>query len=185
MKRPLFANALSALAFVAAVAAGLWWTPHPVHEVSCLFALAGPPSTAGRDKLLECSNLEQSFSLPPDGSVRDAEADTPGWRMFIPASGRGTVLVTVRKSPDRVAFYPRLGGEADRVLVYETRGVNRRLLYAQRGAAGGWTPIGRRMALRMDCVENGWSDEEFPVRLEIVLEGKGAQLWHKGGMVFF
>jgi hypothetical protein len=165
--------------------AGAWWTPHLFHETSCLFVRVLPAKSPGPDKLLECSNIEQSVTIPSDGKLRDTEADVQGWRMFSSTGGSGRLRIRFNKRAGTYVFYPRLSGESGSISIYEVMGDHRRLLYFERGTANGWTPVARRMLFRADCVANGWSDEEFPVELEILLEGPHAQLWHKNKVIFF
>lgn len=165
--------------------AGAWWTPHIFHETGCLFVRVFPAKATGPDKLLACSNIIQSVEPSPEGGLRDLEADVPGWRMFTSSGAPGRLMVQFRKSVGPYTFYPRLDGEADSISIYEWLGKERRLLYRQQGNSAGWTPVARRMLFCAECVRNGWSEEEFPVTLEIVLDGPHAQLWHKNGVIFY
>lgn len=136
-----------------------------------------------RQRLLGCSNIDQTVDAP---GVTDAPADVAGWRMFVAeADAPAVITVVLRKGADRVVFYPRLGGPGGRVTVEEPMGAFRRLLFSLAGHREGWTPIGAQYPLCLSCVENGWSDEAFPVTLRITLTGRGTQLWHKGETVFF
>lgn len=167
-----------------ALIAGALWTPHLFHDSMCLFVRVLPVKAPGPDKLLQCSNIEQSLTLPSDGTVRDENADVQGWQMFTSQDGVGRIRVRFNKSVGSYVFYPRLGGDSDSISIYEVLSDQRRLLYFERGKKK-WTPVARRMLFHAECVANGWSDDEFPVELEIVLEGQHAQLWHKNNVVFF
>lgn len=173
-----------AVGMVGALIAGLWWTPHFFHESVCLFVRVLPAKASGPDKLLKCSNIEQSVTLPSDGTVHDVDADVQGWQMFTSPGGTGRIRVRFNKSAGSYVFYPRLGSESDSIFIYEVLSDQRRLLYYEHGN-NNWTPIARKMLFHAECVANGWSDEEFPVELEIILEGQHAQLWHKNNVVFF
>ena len=178
-------NGWYAIGLVVTLLAGVWWTPHLFHETSRLFVRVLTAKVPGPDKLLECSNIEQFVTVPSDGKLLDTEAVVQGWRMFSSTGAPGRLHVQFKKSAGTYVFYPRLDGESDSISVYEVVGDQRRLLYFERGTANGWTPVARRMLFRADCVANGWSDEEFSVGLEIILEGPHAQLWHKNKVVFF
>jgi hypothetical protein len=170
---------------VAALLAGLAWTPHLSHETSCLFVQVLPTKAPGPAKLLACSNIEQTLTIPSDGTVRDAEADVPGWRMFTGNDGFGRIRISIKNVPGSYVFYPRLSQEEDRIFVYQVFGQWRRLLYFEHGTNNGWSPVARCMLLRADCIDSGWSYKESPFELEIVLEGPHVQLWHKGDIIFF
>ncbi len=165
---------LVALAF--GQASGHFW-----HAARCAVLLPDVDPPPGRAKLLSCTNIEQAvYELSP--GLTDAPAESSGWSMI---TGTGAVTVILRKQADRVVFYPRLYGEDASVTVSEVLGRYRKKLFSLHGKPNTWTPIGTRQAVCLSCVENGWSDEEFPITLEIVLTGNRAQLWHKGEAVFF
>lgn len=174
-----------ALGMATALFAGMWWTPHILHETSCLFVRVYPAKAPGPDKLLGCSNIEQVVTLTPHEKLRDIVSDVPGWRMFSSSGSAGRLLIRFKKSQGPYVFYPRLDGESDSISIYEVLGEQRRLLYFEHGSASGWTPVARRMLFCANCVSNGWSEDEFTVDLEIVLTGPHAQLWHKDGNIFF
>lgn len=178
-------NGWYALSMIVALLAGIWWTPHLLHETKCLFVRVLPAKAPGPDKLLRYSNIEQVVTMLPNGGLRDTASDVQGWQMFLSTGGPGRLRVQVKKSQGPYVFYPRLDGGSDSISIYEVLGQQRRLLYLERGNAAGWTPVARRMLLCTDCVGNGWSEEEFPVELEIVLEGPHAQLWHQNGIIFY
>jgi len=172
------------LGLTAALLAGAWWTPHILHESYCIFVRANPTKAPGPDKLLGCSNIEQVVMLK-DEKLRDVVSDVPGWRMFTSTGSPGRLMVRFKKSQGPYVFYPRLDGESDGIAIYEVLGEQRRLLYSEYGNSSGWTPVARRMLFCVECVSNGWSEEEFFVELEIVLDGQHAQIWHKDGAIFF
>lgn len=178
-------NGWYALGLAAALLAGAWWTPHILHETKCLFVRVFPAKASGPDKLLACSNIIQSVHPYPEGGLQDLEAQVPGWRMFTSSGAPVRIMVKFRKTSGHYTFYPRLDGEADSIAIYECLGKDRRLVYWQQGNSAGWTPVARRMLFCADCVRDGWSEEEFPVELEIVLDGPHAQLWHKDGLIFY
>lgn len=178
-------NGWYALSMTAAFLAGTWWTPHLFHETKCLVVRVLPAKSAGPDKLLRYSNIEQVVTIPGHGVLRDTASDVQGWQMFTSTGGPGRLRVHLKKSQGPYVFYPRLNGQSDSIAIYEVLGQQRRLLYLERGNAAGWTPVARKMMLCANCVGNGWSEEEFPVELEIVLEGPHAQLWHQNGIIFF
>lgn len=156
---------------------------HVFHEARCAVILPEVDPAPRRARLLGCSNIEQRFDAP---QAVDLPAETSGWRMFTPGEkDTVTVSVRLRKYTDRVIFYPRLLGSDASVTVNEPVGQFRKKLFSLTGRDGTWTPVGDQYGLCLGCVENGWSDEEFPVTLDIVLTGRGAQLWHKGDTVFF
>jgi len=93
--------------------------------------------------------------------------------------------VRLRKSTAGAVFYPRLPGPGTAVAVNEVMGDMRRELFRMSRTEAGWTAIGEQQPLCLRCVENGWSDEEFEVILDIELQGTGTQLWHKGNVVLF
>ncbi len=156
---------------------------HVLHRVRCALAVPAIDPWPRKARLLGCSNIEQRLDGP---LPRDVPAATPGWSVFAPdGDGEARVSVTLRKYADRVVFYPRVNGPDASVTVNEPMGNFSKKLFSLTGRAGGWTPEGDQYALCLECVENGWSDEEFPVTLEIVLKGRGSQLWHKGDTVFF
>ena len=126
--------------------------------------------------------MEQRFEWRDAASVATSE---PGWRMLTPRGDAAKVLVTLPKATDTVVFYPRVGGPLGRITVSEPLGEFRKELFRLSGPGEGWTTIGAQYAVCLACVENGWSDEEFPVTLEIVLQGPGAQLWYKDDIIFF
>lgn len=179
------ANGWYALGLAAALLAGAWWTPHILHETYCLFVRANPTKAPGPDKLLGCSNIEQVVTQPQHDALRDVVSDVPGWRMFTSTGRPGRLMVRFKKSQGPYVFYPRVNGESDSIAIYEVLGEQRRLLYSEHGNSSGWTPVARRMLFCADCVSSGWSEEEFSVELEIVLDGPHAQIWHKDGIVFF
>jgi len=185
MIRWLYANSWYSLAMVLALLAGAWWTPHLYNETSCLFVRVLPADAPGPDRLLGCSNIEQSIVLSSMVKVRDIPADVPGWRLFTSTSEAGSIRIRFRNSVGKYVFYPRLGGVSDSIAVYEVLGRDRKLLYFERGDAKGWTRIARKRLFCAECVTHGWSDKEAAVEVEVVLEGPGAQLWHKDGFVFF
>lgn len=136
-----------------------------------------------RERLLACSNIDQTVDAP---EASDEPADVRGWSMFVArGDAPATITVVLRKQADRVVFYPRLGGPGASVTVEEPLGKYRRKLFSLAAAGPGWTPIGAQYPLCLSCVENGWSDEPFPVTLLITLAGRGTQLWHRGEAVFF
>lgn len=157
---------------------------HPFHDGYCALAVPAVDPSPRRMRLLGCSNIEQH---PFSEETADHAAGTPGWRVFTPRPGRkrARVFVTLRKYTGHVIFYPRLSGADSAVTVNEPLGPFSKKLFSLTGHDGRWTQVGAQYPLCLDCVENGWSDEEFPITLEIVLKGRGSQLWHKGDIVFF
>ncbi len=170
-----------AAVFFAAFALG---SGHFAHEASRMALLPEIDPPVRRERLLACSNMEQTVSAP---GVADLPADVPGWEMFAvgPDGAPATVVVTLRKEADRVVFYPRFGEAGASVTVEEPVGPFARKLFSLASRADGWSPVGAQYALRLSCVENGWSAEEFPVTLRLTLTGRGTQLWHRGETVFF
>jgi|GEM_PF-2930049 len=152
------------------------------HDVRCVLDVPDINPCSVRSRLLACTNLEQRLEspIPANSSTENAE-----WDMFVGGQEPVKVLVTLRKSTDKVVFYPRVHGQEARVTVNEWLGNFRKELFRLTGDEAGWTPVGAQYPVCLACVENGWSAEEFPVTLEIVLMGRGAQLWHKGDIVFF
>lgn len=185
MTRWLRANGWYSLGMVLALLAGALWTPHLYYETLCLFVRVLPADAPGPDRLLACSNIEQSIVPSSLMKVRDIPADAPGWRLFTSSGEAGSLNIRFRKSAGKFVFYPRLGGTSDSITVYEVLGQSRRLLYFERGDAKEWTRIARKRLLCTECVSGGWSAEDVEVEVEVVLEGPGAQLWHKDGIVFF
>ncbi|EFL50845.1 hypothetical protein DesfrDRAFT_2421 [Solidesulfovibrio fructosivorans JJ]] len=159
-------------------------TGHPLHDSYCALTLPVVDPVPRHTRLLGCSNMEQR---PEWGDAADIATDTPGWRMYTPKPGQeeARIVVRLRKYSDRVVFYPRLSGAAASVTVNELLGPFSKKLFSLSGRDGRWTQVGAQYPLCLGCVENGWSDEEFPITLEIVLKGQGSQLWHKGKIVFF
>jgi len=156
---------------------------HVLHDARCAVVVPDVDPAPHRARLLGCSNIEQRIDapLPPD-----VPAEVPDWSMFTPGEeGVARVYVTLRKYAGQVVFYPRLYGADASVTVSEPLGKFSKKLFSLTGRDAGWTPAGDQYALCLSCVENGWSDEDFPVTLEIVLAGRGSQLWHKGDIVFF
>ena len=174
-----------ALGMTVVMLGGAWWTPHFFHETACLFVRVIPTKAPGPDKLLACSNIVQSVERYPEAGLHDVEADAQGWRMFTSTGRPGRLMFRFKKSQGPYVFYPRVNGESDRITIYEVLGEQRRLLYSEHGNSSGWTPVARRMLFCAECVSSGWSEEEFPVELEIVLDGQHAQIWHKDGVVFY
>ena len=166
-----------AVALVVGAASGPFW-----HDVRCVILIPDVDPRMIRSRFLACTNLEQRFEAPLPA---DQATEVATWRVFEGGEEPVRVAVTLQKSVDRVVFYPRVGGSGARVSVYERLGTFQKELFRLRGAGGGWTPIGAQYVVCLSCVENGWSAEEFPVTLEIELTGRGAQLWHKGDIVFF
>lgn len=166
---------LIGLAFLAASGPG--W-----HEVWCLLALPGRGSPTAKTRLLACSNIEQTFEA---FDAVDTPASVSGWSVLSPRGDKAVVRVRLRKSTDEAVFYPRLPGPGAAVSVNEAMGDMRRELFRMSRTEAGWTAIGEQQRLCLRCVENGWSDEEFAVVLDIELLGSGSQLWHKGNVVLF
>lgn len=136
-----------------------------------------------RHRLLGCSNIEQAVVAT---DAVDIPADVPGWRVFTTGDrDRAVVTVRLRKEAGRVVFFPRFSPSGGAVAIDEPLGNYRRALVRLTAPAGVWSPIGLQYPLALSRVENGWSDEEFPVTLRITLTGRGVQLWHRGNIVFF
>ena len=172
-----------------------WWTValltgltmafasgHFVHNARCLFAIPDINPSMLRNRLLACTNIQQSFVLSGMNSYATQE---PGWRMLSPRERTGIVLVDLRKYTDKVVFYPRVSDSSSTVAVYERLGKFRKELFRLTGTGEGWTDVGAQYPVCLACVENGWSAEEFSITLEIVLQGRGAQLWHLADTIFF
>lgn len=155
---------------------------HFFYDLRCLLAIPAVDPAPGRTRFLSCTNLPQRFEV--DGG-QSLPAEEPGWMVLTPTNETATVRVILPKMTDKVVFYPRVGGPSGRVAVYEPVGAFRKELFRLSHPDDGWTGIGVQYGVCLGCVENGWSDEEFPVTLEIVLQGKGAQLWHKDNILFF
>lgn len=156
---------------------------HFAFHVRRVLTLPAVNPTPVRERLLRCSNIAQTVDAP---GVTNRPADVAGWDMFTVTDDAPAVLtVVLRKQTDRVVFYPRLAGPQARVTVEEPLGRFARLLFSLSGQGGTWTPVGAQYPLCLGCVENGWSQEAFPVTLRITLTGRGTQLWHQGETVFF
>lgn len=181
MKRPRLRFAWWAGALLAGLAVALA-AGHVLHKAQCAATLPAVDPPAGRSRFLGCTNIEQRFV--PSGADSLA-AKEPGWSLLTPTEDAATVRVTLRKSTDRAVFYPRVSGPAGKIAVYELIGSFRKELFRLSRTGEGWTGIGVQYPVCLACVENGWSAEEFPVTLEIVLQGRGTQLWHKDDIIFF
>ena len=177
LKSVLFAAGVLGLGLWALSASGPAW-----HEAWCRSATPDRDQVPKKIKLLRCSNIDQTFDA--SGAV-DAPSPEPGWDILAPQGEKAAIRVTLRKSADKALFYPRLSGADASIAVYETVGPFRRELFRLSGAPSGWTPMGAQFSVCLACVENGWSDEEFAVTLDIELVGKNTQLWHKGSTIFF
>jgi len=140
------------------------------------------PPQRGIDRLLSCSNVAQRILSGLD-QVEDIPASVEGWRVYRPKGDYARILVSVEKDREALVFYPRLEGEGASIFVFETPWKKR--LVMLEGKERQWTPIGEQYSICLYCTDNGWARNVFPVSLEIVLDGKWTELWHKDGKIFF
>ena len=161
----------------AAAASGQYW-----HDLGCLLRVPAINPSPGRVRFLSCTNMPQRFEVY---GAKSLAAEQPGWHIFTPAGKTARVVVTLPKMVDRTVFYPRIDGASGSVAVYEPVGELRKELFRLSRTGDGWTDIGAQYPVCLGCVEGGWSEEEFPVTLEIELQGQAAQLWYKDDLIFF
>ncbi|QAZ69612.1 hypothetical protein [Solidesulfovibrio carbinolicus] len=176
-RQAFFLLGLLVVGLVFLTASGPGW-----HEAWCLLVLPGRSAPTAKTRLLACSNIEQDFEA---FDAVDTPASENGWSVLSPRGDKAVVRVRLRKSTEGAVFYPRLRGPGAVIAVNEAMGDMRRELFRMSRTDAGWTAIGEQQSLCLRCVENGWSDEEFEVTVEIELQGQGAQLWHKDNIVFF
>ncbi len=176
-RQAIFPLGLLLTGLVFLTASGPGW-----HEARCLLVLPGQSSPTAKNRLLACSNIEQTFEA---FDAVDTPASESGWSVLSPRGDKAVVRVRLRKSTEEAVFYPRLPGPGAAVAVNEAMGDMRRELFRMTRTEAGWTAIGEQQRLCLRCVENGWSDQEFEVTLDIELQGSQAQLWHKGNLVLF
>lgn len=176
-RQTLFLSGLLLVGLVFLFASGPAW-----HEAWCLLVLPGRNAPTAKARLLACSNIEQDFEA---FDAVDTPASESGWSVLSPRGDKAVVRVRLRKSTAGAVFYPRLPGPGAMVVVNEAIGGMRRELFRMSRTEAGWSAIGEQQPLCLRCVENGWSDEEFEVTLDIELQGPQAQLWHKGNLVLF
>ena len=169
--------AMAAAGLGAAAASGQYW-----HNLRCLLRVPAINPPAGRVRFLSCTNIPQGFEVY---GAKSLAAEQPGWHIFTPAGQTARVVVTLPKMVDRIVFYPRIDGASGSVAVYEPVGELRKELFRLSQTGDGWTDIGAQYAVCLGCVDGGWSEEEFPVTLEIELQGQAAQLWYKDDLIFF
>lgn len=181
MKNALLRRLVFSLAAAAVVLAVLGGYGDFRQSAYCnlVFPLLSP--VTGLDRLLSCSNVEQRILSGLD-QMEDIPASVEGWRIYRPKGESARILVSVAKDRNEVVFYPRLEGEGAAINVFES--LNRRLVMLS-GKAKQWTPIGEQYSVCLYCMRNGWARNVFPVTLEIVLDGKWTELWHKDGKIFF
>jgi hypothetical protein len=175
----------SALLYILAVSAGLCWYNGPLARTCCLlrpmFAETGPRSAG----FFRYSNFDQRVLSFPGEALVDTDTDDPQWRAITCRQEEGRLRIRLTLSDDLVMFYPRLMGANSSIAVYDVHGSMKHLLYRQQGSDDGWTPLGQHRQFRLCQNMDREVADNFSMDLEIVLQGPGAQLWHKGDWFFF
>lgn len=137
-----------------------------------------------REYFFDCSNVRQQIISMEN--IVDQPSDDPRWRFFTPKdpSKPGKLLIWIKKDRNKVILYPRMSGPLDVVTIHEMRNHQRRMLFFVEGSEGRWSPISKQYVLNLCCVDFGWIDEEFDVKLTINIYGFG-QIWHKDENIFY
>lgn len=150
----------------------------------CEFGFLAQKNAFAGEKFLRCSNIDQHIESAVD--VVDEASDTPGWRIYRPSSPDrpGTIQLTIAKDRDTAFFYPRVSGRDSSVVLGEPTDNIVREWVVVRGRDAAWTPISRRYLVNLACIGRAEAAGE-PVKIEIVLNGPWAQLWHQDGSVLF
>jgi hypothetical protein len=150
----------------------------------CEFGFLAQKSAYSGEKFLRCSNIDQQ--IQGLSGVVDEASDTPGWRIYRPSrpDRPGTIQLTIAKDRDTAFFYPRVSGRDSSVVLGEPTDNIVREWVVVRGRDVAWTPISRRYFVNLACIGRAEAAGE-PVKIEIVLNGPWAQLWHQDGTVLF
>ncbi|GAB6037996.1 hypothetical protein JCM15519_25550 [Fundidesulfovibrio butyratiphilus] len=161
-------------------------SPNAVALAWCELAVPFQSVTDNREKLFCCSNVEQEIAYTDADNVALSPADVTGWMTLSPRDPArpARVRVQVIKDRDELLFYPRVGGADSRVSVIQPNGGWPRPLFLLQGREGAWTSISRQYRLCVACLDNSF-DRGYRASLEIVLQGRWAQLWTKDGKIFF
>lgn len=150
----------------------------------CEFGFLAEKNAYSGENFLRCSNIDQQ--IQGLSGVVDEASDTPGWRIYRPSrpDRPGTIQLTIAKDRDTAFFYPRVSGRDSSVVLAEPTDNIVREWVVLRGRDASWTPISRRYLVNLACIGRTEAAGE-PVKIEIVLNGPWAQLWHQDGTVLF
>lgn len=119
-----------------------------------------------------------------DGEISDAQDPAhPGWNFFScrPGTARATLVVDMAPGVEQLVAFPRVGAAS--LMAFHQVGPDGRreeLLRLERPGEG-ITPVSARYPLRLDPSLR----VDGKARVEIVLQGPLAQLWTRGGTIFF
>ncbi|WP_243359811.1 glycosyltransferase family 39 protein [Fundidesulfovibrio terrae] len=134
------------------------------------------------ERFIPKSRLEQRMVAGSD-LASNADADMPGWsRLEVSLEKeQGVFLAELDPGVQQMIVYPRVG-DGSSVGFYQLGPDGRREeLLALHGAGEAWTPISAQYPIML----NPGLTIGGKYRVEILLQGRWAQVWNKNGTIFF
>lgn len=135
------------------------------------------------ERFIAKKGVEQRMLAADAGLISEADPDVVGWErlVVVPGTEKGVFLAEVARGNERLIVYPRVGGGASIGFYQISPDGRRHELLTLKGREGAWTPISAQYQLSL----NPAFSVGDAYRVEILLQGRWAQLWNKNGTIFF
>lgn len=165
----------------------LHFFPQYLHTSYCRLVLPLIDWKPRVERLLDCSNVDQTILHDFDNKITVKQSEYLGWNFITLEQNEptGSFRIKVKFERDKLVFFPRANSQNDTINVYEIVDDQRLPLFIFRGNDKGWSPVGSQYELKLGCLKEAFLQNVYTCVLEIELSGPYCQIWIKDNSVFF